>query len=161
MMSATDPVAGLTEVELTWRDKQCEYWLHFGDYIAERMIDRHRRVVGFLPDAVFAFVRWTAIDSGAVFSRLDILRALPTGAAHQTLPFVRPGAEILLTAEGWPKVEQAFRLIDAIEAQGIPPAAVAPDHWRHMHHRLLAGGEPHPYTILRHRAWLKRRSIRP
>ncbi|MFZ2870997.1 DUF2840 domain-containing protein [Zavarzinia sp.] len=161
MMSATDPFAGLTEVELTWREKQCEYWLRFGDYIAERTLDRHRRVVGFAPDAVFAFARWTASDSGAVFSRLDILRALPTGAPYQTLPFVRPGAEILLTAQGGSKVEQVFRLIDAIEAQGVPPAAVAPEYWRHMHHRLLAGGDPRPYTLLRHRAWLKRRSIRP
>jgi len=156
-----DPFAGLTEVELTWREKQCEYWLRFGDYIAERMLDRHRRVVGFPPGAVFAFVRWTAGEDGTVFSRLDILRALPTGAPYQTLPFVRPGAEILLTAEGWPKVERVFRLIDAIGAQGVPPTAVAPDHWRHMHHRLLASGEPHPYKPLRHRAWLKRRSILP
>lgn len=161
-MTAPDaPFAGLTEVELTWREKQCEYWLRFGDYAAERIIDRHRRVVGFAPDSIFAFVRWVANDYGTVFSQIDIVRAVTPDAAHQTLPFVRPGGEILLRAQGWPKVEQVFRLIDAIEAQGVDPAGVAPDHWRHTHNRLLAGGEPRAYTALRHRAWLKRRRVLP
>ena len=44
--------------------------------------------------------------------------------------------------------------IDAVEALGIDPSDVAPDHWRHVHNRLGAGYEPRPYSRDQHRAWL-------
>ena len=49
--------------------------------------------------------------------------------------------------------------VTAIEALGIDPADVAPDHWRHIHNRLTAGAIPHAYTRERHAAWLKRQRI--
>ena len=84
-----------------------------------------------------------------------------SGEAYQTLPFVRPGGEILLKIEGWPKVEQVLRHIDAVEALGIDACDVAPDHWRHVGNRIGAGHEPRAYTPERHAAWLKRREIAP
>ncbi|MFN3614385.1 MAG: DUF2840 domain-containing protein, partial [Rubrimonas sp.] len=60
---------------------------------------------------------------------------------------------------GWPKVERMLQLIDAIEAVGIDPVEVAPDHWRHVHNRLAAGEEPRAYTPQRHRAFLLAREI--
>ena len=47
-------------------------------------------------------------DFGTVVSRIDIVRAVAPGEAYQTLPFVRPGGEILLRISGWPKVERVF-----------------------------------------------------
>lgn len=158
MPSADSPDA-LTHVELTWIEKRIEYWIRFGREAGERIIDRRRRVVSFRPGAVFAFVRWAANDYGTVISRIDIVRAVAPGAAYQTLPFVRPGGEILLKAEGWPKVEKVLQHIDAVEAAGVDPCDVAPDHWRHVAHRMSAGHEPRPYTQERHQAWLKRREI--
>jgi hypothetical protein len=106
---------------------------------------------------MFAFVRWASNDFGTILSRIDILRATAPGEPYQTLPFVRPGGDILLTITGWPKVEQVLRHIDAVEAAGIDPCAVTSDHWRHVAHRMRAGEAPRAYTLERHRAWLKRR----
>ena len=156
--SANSPDAH-THVELTWIEGRIEYWIRFGREAGERIIDRRRRVVSFRPGAVFAFVRWAANDYGTVISRIDIVRAVEPGAAFQTLPFVRPGGTILLKIEGWPKVEKVLQHIDAVEAANVDPCDAAPDHWRHVAHRMSAGHEPRPYTQERHRAWLKRREI--
>ena len=43
------------------------------------------------------------------------------------MPYVRPGADILLRLSGWPKVERVLQIVDAIEALGIDPADAAPD----------------------------------
>ena len=153
------PSDGLTHVELTWYEKKIEHWIRFGDYVEEKILDRRRRIVSFDPGSIFAFVRWASNDYGTVVSRIDIVRAVAPREPFQTLPFVRPGGDILLKIEGWPKVEKVLRHIDAVEAAGIDPCEVCTDHWRHVHHRLTAGQEPRAYTSERHQAWLKRRRI--
>ena len=146
----------LTHVELTWLEKRIEHWIRFGHDCGETILDRRRRVLSFAPNTIFAFVRWASNDYGTAVSRIDIVRAIAPGEACQTLPFVRPGGEILLRISGWPKVERVLQAIDAVEALGIDPADAAPDHWRHVHNRLTAGCEPRPYSRDRHRAWLLR-----
>jgi hypothetical protein len=153
------PYDSFTHVELTHVEKRIENWIRFGRAAHEQILDRRRCIVSYLPGSVFAFVRWAANEFGTVISRIDIVRAVEPGDAHQTLPFVRPGGEILLKIEGWPKVEQVLRRIDAVEAVGIDPCDVAPDHWRHVASRINAGFEPRAYLVERHQAWLKRRSI--
>ncbi len=147
----------LTHVELTHVEKRIENWIRFGREVHEQILDRRRRVFSYRPDSVFAFVRWASNDFGTVISRIDIVRAVEPREAYQTLPFVRPGGDILLKIEGWPKVEQVLRHIDAVEAAGIDACDVAPDHWRHVANRISAGHEPRAYTLARHQAWLKRR----
>ena len=149
----------LTHVELTHIEKRIENWIRFGRHVSEQILDRRRRVLSYRPGSVFGFIRWAANDYGTVASRIDIVRAVAPGEAYQTLPFIRPGGEILLTVEGWPKVEDVLRHIDAIEALGVDACDVAPDHWRHVAHRGQAGHAPRPYTAERHLAWLKRRGI--
>lgn len=150
-----------TVVELTWREKRIEHWLRFGRTVDEQRIDRHRRIVGFAPDSVFAFVRWAGNEHGTIISRIDIVRAVAPGDPFQTLPFVRPGGEILLRITGWPKVETVLRSVDAVEALGIDPADVCPDHWRHVHNRLSVNEPFRAYDRERHRAWLRRREVSP
>ena len=87
--------------------------------------------------------------------------AITPGERYQTLPFVRPGGDILLKMEGWPKVERVLQIVDAIEAIGIDPAEVSAHHWRHVHNRLTAGEEPRRYTVEQHRALLLRRRVDP
>ncbi len=150
-----------THVELTWVEKRIEYWIRFGRDTHEQILDRRRRVLSFAPGSIFAFVRWAANDFGTVLSRIDVVRAVASSEPYQTLPFVRPGGDILLKVEGWPKVERVLHMIDAIDALGLDPIDIAPDHWRHIHNRLTAGQEPRAYSLEQHRAWLLRRSIAP
>ena len=151
----------LTHVELTWIEKKIEHWLRFGRRAEEKILDRRRSIASFAPNNIFAFVRWASNDYGTIISRMDVVRAVETGERFQTLPFVRPGGEILLRVDGWPKVERALRAVDAIEALRIDPADVAPEYWRHLHNRLAAGHEPRAYTREQHSVWLKRRSVTP
>lgn len=160
-MPSPAPSDRLTHVELTWVEKKIEYWIRFGQHTRETILDRRRRILSFQPDTIFAFVRWASNDFGTIISRIDIVRAIAPGEAYQTLPFVRPGGDILLKIEGWPKVETVLHLVDAIEAMGIAPADAAPDYWRHVHNRLTAGHQPRAYSHDQHRAWLKRRRIAP
>jgi Protein of unknown function (DUF2840) len=153
----TLPPENATRVELTWVEKEIECWIRFGRVVHEQILDRRRRVVSFAPDSLFAFVRWAANDFGTILSRIDIVRAVRTGEPCQTLPFVRPGGDILLRLNGWPKVERVLKVIDGIEALDIDPAEIAPEHWRHIHNRLTAGHEPRVYSRTQHSAWLLRR----
>jgi hypothetical protein len=155
------PQDNLTHVELTWVEKKIENWIRFGAHAHEQILDRRRRVLSFRPGAVFAFVRWASNDFGTIISRIDIVRAVSCGEAYQTLPFVRPGGDILLKIESWPKVERVLQAIDAIERIGVDPEAVSPDHWRHVHNRLAAGHVPRAYTLDHHRAFLARRRAEP
>ena len=155
------PSDDLTRVELTHIEKKIEHWVRFGRLAEETILDRRRRIFAFRPGAIFAFVRWASNDFGTIISRIDIVRAVESGEPYQTLPFVRPGGDILLRIDGWPKVEQVLRHIDATQAIGIDPEDVSPDHWRHVHNRLTAGHEPRAYTADQHRAFLLRRSVAP
>jgi hypothetical protein len=152
---------GLTRVELTWVAKKIEFWIRFGSAEREEILDRRQRVLSFRPGATFGFVRWAANDFGTIISRLDIVLTIASGQTYQTLPFVRPGGDILLTAQGWQSVERVLQIIDAIERLEIDPEDVSPDHWRHVHHRLTAGQEPRAYTPDLHCAYLLRRRVQP
>src|SRR3546814_14532507 len=93
------PSDAMTHVELTWIEKKIEFWIRFGREAAEQILDRRGRVVSFVPDSIFAFVRWTSNAYGTALSRLDIVRAVRAGERCQTLPRVRPGGDILLRAD--------------------------------------------------------------
>jgi len=152
---------GLTHVELIWIEQRTEYWIRFGRIAQDRIVDRRRRVVSFEPGSIFAFVRWASNTFGTILSRVDIVRPVAAGAAFSTLPFVRPGGDLLLSIHGWPKVERVLEAIDVVEASGADPCDAAPDHWAHVHNRLTAGMTPRLYTASRHRAWLQRKELQP
>ena len=159
--SRTDKVdaSTLTTVELLWLEKRIENRIRFGRHVSEKVLDRNRRVLSFVPGSIFAFVRWTSNDFGTVLSRIDILRAVTPGQRYSTVPWITPGGESLLRLSGWPKVERALQLIDAVEALYIDPADAAPDYWHHVHNRLSVNEKPRPYTRSRHQAWLHRRRV--
>ena len=154
-------MSDLTQVELLWLEKRIENRTRFGRAVEERILDRNRRVLSFAPGSIFAFVRWTSNDFGTVVSRIDILRAVRPGQRCSTIPYVRPGGELLLRLSGWQKVERVLQLIDAVEALGIDPVDAAPDYWHHVHNRLSVNEAPRTYTKSRHQAWLHRRRVAP
>jgi len=149
----------MTEVELIWIEKRLEHWIRFGRIAADRIVSRRTRIVSLRPGAVFAFVRWASNEYGTVHSRIDVLRAVGPQDGYTTVPFVRPGGELLLSIEGWSKVRAVLAAIDAVEAAGVDPCDASPDHWRHVQNRLSTGERPRPYTAERHIAWLKRKAI--
>jgi hypothetical protein len=148
-----------TEVELFYLKGRIERWLRFGKPLAEHTLDRRRRIATFEAGAIFAFMRWASNGHGTLVSRVDILRARNAGEPYSIVPGVRPGAEILLRAVGWEKVQRALRIIEAVEALGFAPQEICPDHWRHVHNRLAAGLTPRSYSRERHRAWLLRTKV--
>ncbi|MGE4304583.1 MAG: DUF2840 domain-containing protein [Novosphingobium sp.] len=149
----------LTHVTLFWREGTHEDWLKFGKPVADRIVSRSERIESYAPGQVFALVRWASNDYGTIRSSLDIVRAVESNDPVTPVAQVDPGGEVLLSVHGWPKVAQVFRLIDAIEASGIDPCEVAPDHWRHIHNRMAAREVPRAYALARHRAWLQRRDL--
>jgi hypothetical protein len=154
-------MSNLTHVELLWLEKRIENWIRFGHHAEERILDKRRRILSFSPGSIFAFVRWTSNDFGTVISRIDIVRAVPSGQRCTTVPYVRPGGDILLRLSGWPKVERVLQIVDAVEALDVDPADAAPDYWHHVHNRLSVNEQPRSYTRSRHQAWLHRRRIAP
>jgi Protein of unknown function (DUF2840) len=149
----------LTQIELIWHRQQVEHWIRFGRDVAEQILDRRRRILSFAPNSIVAYVRWVAGDFGTIVSRIDILRTVRRGEGYSTVPYVRPGGEMLLRASGWARVERVLQAIDAAEQIGIDAADPCPDHWRHVHNRIAAGQVPRPYSQAAHRAWLLRRRI--
>jgi hypothetical protein len=154
-------MSNLTHVELLWLEKRIENWIRFGRHAEEQILDKRRRILSFSPGSIFAFVRWTSNDFGTVISRIDIVRAVPSGRRCATVPYVRPGGDILLRLAGWPKVERVLQIVDSVEALGVDPADAAPDYWHHVHNRLSVNEQPRSYTRSRHQAWLHRRRIVP
>ena len=154
-------MSDLTHVELLWLEKRIENWIRFGHAAQEQILDRRRRILSFVPGDTFAFVRWMSNDYGTVVSRLDVIRAVASGQLCATVPYVRPGGDILLRLASWPKVERVLQIVDAIESLGIDPAEAAPDYWQHVHNRLSVSEMPRAYTRSRHQAWLHRRRIAP
>lgn len=151
----------LTHVTLFWRKGEREDWLKFGKPVAERIVDRRQRIESYAAGQLFGLVRWAANEYGTVRSNLDVVRAVEAGEPITPVPQVDPGGDVLLSVHGWPKVAQVFRLIDAIEASGIEPCDVAPDHWRHIHNRMAGLEAPRDYSPARHQAWLQRRTLLP
>jgi hypothetical protein len=148
-----------TDIELIWIEHRLQHWIRFGRVAQERILSRRSRILTFPPDSMVAFIRWAASDYGTIHSRIDILRTVRTGEAYSTAPFVRPGGDICLSIEGWPRVAKVLAAIDAVEAAGVDPCEAAPDHWRHVANRIAAGEPPRTYTSERHEAWCKRKAL--
>lgn len=77
----------------------------------------------------------------------------------QNIPGIRPGARLLLHAEGEQKVRAVLAQIDAIEARGIEAIDVSPAYWRTLGNRLAARLPLPEYSAERHAAWLAGRAL--
>lgn len=148
-----------TTVDLVWIEGRIERWMRFGRPIEDVHLPHAKRRMAFASGSVFAMVRWASNAFGTIESRIDILQAVGPQQSYATVPFVSPGADILLRAAGWPKVEAVLIAIDQVESANIPPEDVCLDHWRHVHNRLAARLQPRLYTAARHAAWIKRREV--
>jgi hypothetical protein len=103
---------------------------------------------------VFCRVRWESNDYGTTRWQLMILQACSPLDDIQRIAGIRPGARLLLRAEGEQQVQSVLPHIDAIETVGIDPVAVSPAYWRTLGNRLSARLPLPAYTVKRHAAYL-------
>ena len=103
------PIDALTHVELTWIEKRIEHWIRFGHDVAEKILDRRRRVFSFAPGSIFAFVRWASNDFGTVVSRIDILRAVAAGEAYRPCPTFVPAARFCCASTAGRRLSACFK----------------------------------------------------
>ena len=163
--AATAPPVGqpasapLTRVALAYIESRFKLYLRFGEPARTHQLDRWRRSAVFLPGAVFCRVRWQANDFGTVRWQLMVMQACTPLDDAQHIPGVRPGARLLLHAEGDRAVRAVLERIDAIEALGIASAAASPAYWRTLANRLAARLPLPDYTAERHAAWLAGRVL--
>lgn len=128
----------LTRVSLAYVHERFNLYLRFGQPERTVQLDHWRRCAVFKPLAMFCRVRWQANDHGTTLWQLMVLQAGTPLDTLQRLPGVRPGARLLLHAEGELKVRAVLQQIDAIEAQGIDACTVAAAYWGTLGNRLAA-----------------------
>ncbi len=147
-------------VSLAFVEHCVNVWLRFGKPVREKRLDRWRRVASFEPNAVCCRVKWIGNDYGTALWQLLVLQAPMPFDDAQRIAGVMPGARILLRADGEQQVKAVLGVIDAIEAQGFDPAAVAVAYWRMVGNRLAARQPLPHYTAERHAAHLACEGLR-
>ena len=151
--------APLTRVALAYIEPRFKLYLRFGDPARAHQLDRWRRCAVFLPGAMFCRIRWQANDYGTIRWQLMVMQAGTPLDDVQRIPGVRPGARLLLHAEGENAVRAVLERIDGIGAQGIAAIDVSPAYWRTLGNRLAARLPLPEYTAERHAAWLTGRAL--
>jgi hypothetical protein len=159
LLAALDNRVPLTRVSLAYVEQRINLYLRFGHPARTVQLDRWRRCAVFLPAAIFCRIRWESNDYGTTRWRLMVLQACTPLDVTQRIPGIRPGARLLLHAEGEQKVRAVFIQIDAIETLGIDPADVSPAYWRTLSNRLAARLPLPEYSAERHAAWLAGRAL--
>ncbi|WP_313315947.1 DUF2840 domain-containing protein [Pulveribacter sp.] len=157
--AARPPSTPLTRVSLAFLEHRFKLYLRFGEPARTLRLDRWRSVAVFTPSAVFCRIRWQANDYGTIRWQLMVMQACTPMDDAQRIPGVRPGARLLLHAEGEQSVRAVLARIDAIEAQGITPDGASPAYWRTLGNRLAARLPLPEYSAERHAAWLTGRAL--
>uniref|UniRef100_C5CWH2 DUF2840 domain-containing protein n=1 Tax=Variovorax paradoxus (strain S110) TaxID=543728 RepID=C5CWH2_VARPS len=147
-------------VSLAFVEHRVNVWLRFGRPARETILDRWRRVAIFESGAVCCRVKWIGNDYGTALWHLMVLQAPMPPDGAQRVAGVQPGARILLRADGESQVKAVLAAVDAIEALGIDPCAVAVTYWRTVGNRLAARQPLPAYTAERHAAHLARGALR-
>jgi hypothetical protein len=145
---------GLTRVSLIFVDRRMNVYLRFGRPHCAQRIDPLRSLVYFSAGAIFCRIWWHGNEYGTARWELMVLQAGTPKQSIQRVVGIAPGATVLLHVRGPKKVPVALQLIDAIEAQEIYCADVAPSYWRTIHNRLAGRTEAAVYTPEQHAAHL-------
>ena len=149
----------LTRVALAYIEARFKLYLRFGEPARTLRLDDWRRCAVFLPGAMLCRIRWQANDYGTIRWQLMVMQTTTPLDAVQRIPGVRPGARLLLHAEGDANVRAVLERIDAIETLGIAAIDVSPAYWRTLGNRLAARHALPEYTAERHSAWLAGRAL--
>ena len=152
-LTALSDQAAPTRVSLAFVAGRLNLYLRFGRPACVVPINRWRRVAVFLPGSIFGRIRCETDDDGALRWQCMVMQAcMPLDATHR-IPGVRPGARLLLHAEGERPVRSVPERIDTIEARGIAACDVSSAYWRTLDQHLAARLPLPEYTAVRHAAW--------
>jgi hypothetical protein len=132
--------------------RQINVYLRFGAPARMLCIDGQRRRALFAPGATFCRIWWERNTYGTIWWRLIIVQAKAPRDLVQTVTGVAPGASILLSVHGKPRVKSVLRLLSRIERQGLVLTEVAPTYWQVVHNRLAGRGQVGYYGPERHAA---------
>lgn len=141
--------AAPTHVSLAFVAQRLNLYLRFGRPACVMPLNRGRRVAVFLPGSIFGRIRCEADDDGSLRWQCRVMQACTPLDFMQRIPGVRPGACLLLHAEGERPVRAVLECIDAIETHGTSACDVSPAYWRTLGRRLALPD----YTAARHAAW--------
>lgn len=148
-----------TRVSLVFVPQRINVYLRFGHPCRETRLDHGQRCAYFLPGARFARAFWEANEYGTTRWQLMVLQACKPLDGVQRIRGIRPGARILLHAEGERRVRVVLAQIDSIEALAIEPSDLPPAYWHTLGNRLTAGLPIPIYTAERHTVWLATRGL--
>ena len=116
----------LTRVSLAYIEPQFKLYLRFGEPARTLRLDRWRRCAVFLPGAMFCRIRWQANDYGTVRWQLMVMQAATPLDAMQRIPGVRPGARLLLHAEGETRCAPCWNASTQSTRRASPPSTCRP-----------------------------------
>jgi len=109
-------LSNLTAVLCHYGKDKFNHRLRFGVPQALVKLDRYRRLAVFEPGKTFGYIRWRADEYGTQDWRFYILKSQSDGLLPP-IPGVRPGAQILFSTYGKPRVQRSLAHIDHIETQ--------------------------------------------
>ena len=148
----------LTRVSLAYIEPRFKLYLRFGEPARTLRLDRWRRCAVFLPRAMFCRVRWEANDYGTIRWQLMVMQAATPLDDMQRIPGVRPGARLLLHAEGETRCVPCWNASTASKGRHRRHRRVA-RVLAHAGNRLAARLALPEYTAERHAAWLAGRAL--
>jgi hypothetical protein len=149
----------LTRVLLAFIDQRVNLYLRFGRPRQVVRLDQQHRYAFFVPGALFARILYEGNEYGSTRWQILVLQTCKPLDVMQSVRGIRPGARVLLQAEGERRVRLILAQIDIIEALGIDPIDVSPAYWQALGNRLAAGLPIPVYTAERHAAWLAGRRL--
>jgi len=81
----------------------------------EQILDKRGRILSFARQHLC--VRALDLERlGTVILAHRYFAAVAPGQRCATVPYLRPGGDVLLRLSGWPKVERVLQIVDAVEA---------------------------------------------
>jgi len=95
----------------------------------------------FAPEAVFSVVFWDRNDYGTKNWQIYILRAVWPGEEIIKVPYVSPGAEVLLMGKGKGRVQRILRWLRELE-QEKDLHNIDIDNYRAAHARFIVNMKP-------------------
>jgi hypothetical protein len=149
----------LTRVLLAFIDQRVNVYLRFGRPRQVVRVDQQQSYAFFVPGTLFARILSHSNEYGSTRWQILVLQSCKPVDVMQRVRGIRPGARVLLHAEGERRARLILAQIDIIEALDIDPIDVSPAYWHTLGNRLAAGLPLPLYATERHAAWLAGRRL--